>query len=140
MDQLVSFETANLAEQKGFDEVCQAAYRKDENNLQLFDSGCSSQTLAYFYVLAPTQTALARWLREVHGTSIELHFGMRGCGPNYLGWYHADIHGPYGGGLATTVNYTKTDTYPNENLTYEQCLEKCLLEALKLINNGSSTR
>ena len=74
----VSFETAKLLKEKGFDEPCEGFY---------VNSGVLSHTLSNAnnskwnedkstigYISAPTQQMALRWLREVHYIFIEIWF------------------------------------------------------------------
>ena len=78
-DELITFETAKLAKEKGFDELCYAFYGETGiiDNFY-YDSVCSFDELLINNVildrsiehekayLAPTQSLLQRWLRVVH--------------------------------------------------------------------------
>lgn len=85
-DTLINFETAKLAKEKGFNIECLQAYRvwrenirkNDKNPLEEIDveyepyMGGSSATVCYHYqskdyTLAPTQSFLQKFLREIHG-------------------------------------------------------------------------
>lgn len=65
-EQFVSFETAKMLKEAGFDEVCSWAYYRaykcliHERNNKL----CSG------YYSCPTQALAARWLREVHNLHV----------------------------------------------------------------------
>ena len=71
----VSFETAKLLKEKGFDENCSRSYVKDKlavsqgfNNsyyTTMYSDGC------YRPVSAPTLQMAMKWLREVHNLVIE---------------------------------------------------------------------
>jgi hypothetical protein len=104
-EQLVSLDTAKLAKEKGFGNYSDS-------------------------YLAPTQSFLQKWLREKHVLNIEIMFGGRSWGK--FDYYHGHVHRG-GDGIHARVNYKEGDFYPEANLTYEECLEKLLLEALKLI-------
>ena len=136
-DEIVSFETAKLAKEKGFRPIEDwnptyvPGYLYDEEN-EIASSLTSIQEEDWNIedrYLAPTQTVLQRWLRETHGVAIEIRFGMRGSSTPYLGYFYGCIYGKHGGGLVSRVNY-KGDL-PEENYTYEQALEEALVEALK---------
>lgn len=126
-DQLISFETAKLAKEKGFNIPIQHTvnglnqlYDIDNNEITLvtnvidnwnkFDTVCS----------APTQSLLQKWLREVH--NISLFINCVGVGKNvyYYGVYY--------------INNGEEDYVEQEGqFNYEEALEKGLQEALKLI-------
>ena len=72
----VSFETAKLLKEKGFDEPTVFRYGDypDNNDLLFAPSGMAivknSETQPYFYS-APTLQMAMKWLREVHNIAIE---------------------------------------------------------------------
>lgn len=84
-EQLVTFETAKLAKEKGFKELCFAAFHKNNRNDGYFESGIISQSEYFKFptmsngdkiavlqkdyvhtILRPTQSLLQKWLREKH--------------------------------------------------------------------------
>jgi len=116
-EKLITFEAAKLAKEKGFNWPTYDSYSKgnikpntlynsyDFNNDKWFEGRIS----------APSQSLLQKWLREIHNINV---FVL----PNrYDGkqWYYVV-------GLEVI---SKEDT----NMSYEQALEKGLIEALKLI-------
>lgn len=122
-DEIVSFEVAKLAKEKGFDEACEYGfiiYRdgsyvdhqdwgKRGNRNSHHDSTCAA---------APTQSLLQRWLREKYDIQIEIQWDSVTYG--YKVW-HPD-----------ETNWTeRTFTYMMH--TYEQALEQALIKGLKLI-------
>ena len=66
----VSFETAKLLKEKGFDEGCRARYGAagsfSYEKYEVEASGCKMHNS----ILAPTLQMAMRWLREVHGVTI----------------------------------------------------------------------
>lgn len=68
-DQLISFEIAKLAKDKGFDIVQELVYNS-LNQIEKYNR--TRWTLYRDYCFAPTQSLLQKWLREVHGIYIEL--------------------------------------------------------------------
>jgi hypothetical protein len=63
-EQLISFETAKLAKEKGFNEYCYNCYNgngylntAEDNHFELFFNGD-------LYTVAPTQSLLQKWLRD----------------------------------------------------------------------------
>jgi hypothetical protein len=128
-EQLVTFDTAKLAKEKGFDESCNdyydfnkkiqgfAYYEFDRENSNLKTS------LANAKYSAPTQSLLQRWLREVHNiyvnvNPITLNDGKPLHSRSYPHKYHYSIY-PFARG-----------THKN---TYEEALEIGLQEGLTLI-------
>ena len=87
-EQLISFKTAKLAKDKGFDLECNLS----DYAFGTFDGVYKQKTLACRHAMifsrwindrekisAPTQALLQRWLREVHGIHLEssLTMGLR---------------------------------------------------------------
>lgn len=131
-EQLVTFETAKLAKDKGFtldgDNKCYIP------NGQLFPSSfaVSNYDAAIAreftkFVYAPTQSLLQRWLREVHKLDIQIE--------PVWGNFNMTIRE-----YCTWIPYTKEedeldpeDEAPEYFSTYELALEKSLKDALNLI-------
>lgn len=138
-DELVSFETAKLAKEKGFDEPCSHYYVLDFQNFKadgvLHKTGLpndyDSNNILQFVKRtnqphlsgAPTQSLLQRWLREEHEIFIEVTF-VDSATNDWFGRVCArDIMSPVFEAHTT-----------EEHKTYEDALEEGLLEALKLLN------
>ena len=64
-EQLISFSTAKLAKEKGFDNYDVANYYREGINYALNNSGTSTIKEVGNYP-APTQSLLQKWLREKH--------------------------------------------------------------------------
>lgn len=117
-DELVTFETAKLAKEKGFNEPTYDYYFKEgdlcETSTKTFIEGTNTMEVS----LAPTQSLLQRWLREVHNINIIIALSY--------------TTKRYGYKLIPTDYKLGTDIIPFSD-TYEQALEQGLIEALKLI-------
>ena len=134
-DQLISFETAKLAKEKGFNEVCLEQYSSETPPLRItegkllssyhygfdrrnrysnsdLDNGHESFTWLKGYS-APTQSLLQKWLREKHNINLFLGKDFK-----YKEYKCLDEDG-------------KVATYFHK--TYEKALEKGLYGALTLI-------
>ena len=121
-EQLISFETAKLAKEKGFYIDCEHGFRINEDgdvefyecwHLHLSDHYEKHIKETDFLYGCPTQSLLQKWLREVHN----IHVVIVG----------SPLYSPcvmLGG-----TNYWRQD----DELSYEEALEKGLQEALKLI-------
>ena len=119
-DQLVSFETAKLAQEKGFEQSQPAIQYTEDCNHNTGDRG---QFIKHARYTCVTQSLLQKWLREVH----KIHIGL-------ILW---------GNG---TWDYTIIDISANECIrecspfttkgfkTFEDALEQGLIEALKLLS------
>ena len=137
----VSFETAKLAKEKGFNENISTLYKNGilkhhkprHNNPFISNKGMTDNCCS-----APTKPLLARWLREkynVHVIPKPIYDSDR------LEQYGCDIHCPDKNGLVFTIISHVFPVYkqtPNHNMTkelgtYEESMEAGLQEALKLI-------
>jgi uncharacterized protein Veg len=142
-DQLISFETAKLAKEKGIhtiDAPYLYRYINDANYNEIFPAPNKSKRASYVYldiimnnlhkyedndILTPTQSLLQKWLREKY----DIHIIVKP-----VTWTHKP-----NGGYTVTYTYSLmkvlTDTLKrNENYgIYEEALEIGLQEALKLI-------
>ena len=99
-EELISFKTAKLAKEKGFN-----------NNF----------IIGNVYNTNPTQNLLQKWLREVHGTIVQVECNF---------WDKIEGWNTY----STTIFY-KTHDIATKSFykTYEEALELGLQEALKII-------
>ena len=125
-DTLISFETAKLAKEKGFDLECKAAISSKTRDVIVSTFGTSNSQWANIslkeypdLVSAPTQSLLQKWLREKHKIDIWL-----GKGGSKGDKYHAED--------ITKNNIVFLEDSEMFN-TYEQALEKGLYQALMLI-------
>lgn len=127
-EQLISFETAKLAKEKGFDIATVSFYDGYiDNTPKLISKQLSKEPIINWnkdykegghgvYYSAPTQSLLQKWLREKHNIIVEPIF-MSSRDWNII------IH--------TVVNTSLS--LLEENTAYEEALEAGLQEALKLI-------
>ena len=122
-NQVVSFKTAKLAKEKGFDVPTHDFYRNDgkygwhEPIPEDFDST--------HRVSAPTQSLLHKWLREKYSIVIIIDYDYYTYSCKILTDPYSPIHIVDCGKLSDN-SWLKT---------YEDVLEKGLQEALKLVNN-----
>ena len=118
-EQLIEFETAKLAKEKGFVSVLSFPKCYDNGKLIKRPSFSSSSPTDYGdrFIAAPTQSLLQKWLREEYGIKLTIIFRENiTTGEESWDWL---IKG-------TAVVYRRFKTY-------EQALEAGLIEALKLI-------
>lgn len=131
-DEIISFETAKLAMEKGFDEYCNIAYDKDGKEYRPTYWECSSEIneikikcedLKFhdLIALAPTQSLLQRWFREKHKLFVYTF-------DTTDGGYYWGVSESFSG--ETTIDSTEEEYFFD---TYEEALEEGLEEALKLI-------
>jgi len=127
-EQLIEFNTAKLAQEKGFDVV---SYLKCNFDL-IENSNFKSDGKSSWY-LDITQSLLQKWLREVHNIEVEVYREVNFADECYYDTYCVDV---YNNKLSfLSKDYTFTEGID----TYEQALEQGLLEGLKLIDNETST-
>ena len=146
-DQLVTFKVANLAKEKGFDEVCIDTFssegkEQDRYNLSMEEGMSSSEIRKEFevtntmldnivklnhppipYIARPSQSLLQKWLREIENIEVYSIKDMsRKWSNNYYNYF---VY------LNNTLMLRSRigGTQPN---TYEEALEVGLFEALNL--------
>ena len=137
----VSFETAKLLKEKGFDGSCHRYYRYDKEDIDgngkmfMFASDlngfcCVTNSLLNDYgdkheetVLAPTFRMAIKWLREVHNLSVEVQFFLNE--ENGTSSWNYDIID-----IITYCNKAKYDMCVNFK-TYEQAAEAAIKYCLE---------
>ncbi len=134
-DQLITFETAKLAKEKGFNELVTHFFyndtkfhtpstylEKSDSSLKLdfFEDLMSNFNKSNDYISAPTQSLLQKWLREVYNIEIEINCFTEQPMNNEI-WEKA---------YQVFVNWEAKHPYYNK---YEEALEKGLIEGLILI-------
>ena len=125
----VSFETAKLLKEKGFNEKCHCSYRKklidnkivnDEElfvsaNLMLTNNELEDKTYKdIVYCSAPTLQMAMKWLREVHNITIGITFS---CG---IISYEIEKNGEF----ITSIGSSRT---------YEQIVEEAIQLCVKTL-------
>ena len=130
----VSFETAKLLKEAGFDLSCRGVYVTDRtgyyefreyDNKQTTDDLCwNTEDGFQFEYLAPTQALAARWLREVHHYAICVWFGK-----DHEKWYY--VYGDMDN-MAFDTDYGISEFRFD---SYEEAFEAGLQEAIKLIRS-----
>ena len=124
-EELIKFETAKLAKEKGFKEMV-AHHYTDELVMPKKEVLGASTNGEKDKFSAPRQSLLQKWLREEHNVN----------NLNVLPHYSNDViqgYKPWRGLLFTESIYkfNKEESFK----TYEEALENGLIEALKLIPN-----
>jgi hypothetical protein len=93
----ISFETAKLLKEKGFDasvthyyftQITHVGFKDYPTGVLYTDSDPQHQNNYKNKVAAPTQALVMKWLREVHS----LHIWIGHAAGNVLSWYY-EIHG-----------------------------------------------
>lgn len=112
-EELISFKTAKLAKEKGFDidTTQRYVFRYAEHESKYYVGRLTDNPLQCD-ILAPTQSLLQRWLREVHNINVY----CLPCEHDESLWYN---------NIASQI--------PVFTGTYEEALEIGLFEGLKLI-------
>jgi hypothetical protein len=134
-EQLITFDTAKLAKEKGFDlEFCNVGWHGDFGDLK-GDSYPFLGTYSFYksiycnnkdehQIQRPTQSLLQKWLREVHNIHLLLE-----------PYYDEQKVLVYGFDLIT--ERTEEETIVEKGFkTYEDALEVGLQESLKLVKDG----
>ena len=121
-DELITFETAKLAKEKGYKNNGLGKWYTKEG---IIDLKHDKHGLLKTDFEAPTQSLLQRWLREKHKIRVYPKHGISG---NFkfepFIWDKPNLIGKW-------TRIGNIESYD----TYEQALEKGLQEALKLIKN-----
>jgi len=123
-EELISFETAKLAKEKGFDDV-----RVDHLPYMLEgeDEGCIGASIyCKVYANCCTQSILQKWLREVH----DIHIQVFPEDDVYLNRIWATSLFQLNYGQDKEVHWLSREKYTK---SYEEALEVGLQEALKRI-------
>lgn len=68
----VSFETAKLLKEKGFDELCHGYFRKDNPNDLVELAQAANWNDEPFFTSRPTLQMAMKWLREVHKIEVRV--------------------------------------------------------------------
>jgi len=126
-DQLITFQTAKLAKEKGFDILTggncwvktldgEIIHNKDRHPVN------DNRVDAKYYLAQPTQSLLQKWLREVHNIHIVIDVVLE----SKWHWTVRNLNKATG----IVQDYKE---WVDGKYTYEETLEKGLQEALKLI-------
>lgn len=126
-EEKVGFEVARLAKEKGFDVPTLYCFLLDGS--EQFSSGDEGDYALYNhnlwdYYSRPTQSLLAKWLREVHNIHVEIRLENS---KDYIRFYVVIWGNPKGN--HNTSSYTLNHMCDK----YEEALETGLFQALKLI-------
>jgi len=126
----ISFETAKLLKEKGFDEICSYEWGIPDvdkgyvlQKWTITNGQIKNSDLIDGAYTAPTQSLALKWLREVHNIHIEIY--RTACGYLYIISnipYGTDLYNPeYGGDDENSGQWT----------TYEKAVEAAILYVLK---------
>ena len=149
-EQLVTFETAKLAKEKGFEWPTDKSYnhsltervdeqdgtsgpfgwKKGETNVGGFfmnNSEYDRSNTNWYNCSAPTQSLLQKWLREKHNIEVDVCPGWDNGKRIYECLIHQGFKDKF---IELSINDSRSGSH---ELIYEEALEKGLNEALKLI-------
>ena len=131
----VSFDTAKLLKEVGFDVPCSGVYvtdrigyyefRENDNKKTADDLWRNTRDGFQYEYLAPTQALAARWLREVHRIVVDATFI-----PSLfdgVNWHY------FIGNMDDIVLEGGFELSERKYSTYEEAMEAGLQEAIKLI-------
>ena len=131
-EQKVSFETAQLAKEKGFSEITETMYVISVDGYSKEQDYGKPYRADDTTIVRPTQSLLAKWLREIHNIEVlisrippEAVLSSKNGGKNILRNYNCYVW-----------NYNSNPRILNNgsfNDIYEEAFEIGLQEGLKLI-------
>lgn len=143
-EQYVSFETAKMLKEAGFDCKCSAYYhcKEDGRNRLYISLGCTNDDLAYniltnfqYEYLAPTQALAAKWLRGKYGIYVSVEIMIF---PIYKDGKEVGERTSWGYYLISTESgwpIGASDSVNSEFNSYEEALEAGLQRAIEIIKN-----
>jgi hypothetical protein len=128
-EELVVFETAKLAKEKGFNLKCyhRVSFIWQDKPTHYLGNylDTNSENIDGMYS-APTQSLLQRWLREIHNIDVFINRDGMFKKESYCIFIHDNIKD------ISRLRPLDNDVFSGYS-TYEEALEKGLQEALKLI-------
>lgn len=123
-DELIKYDTAVLAKEKGFDEPCLFFFREDKTEFNLDYISQTDRNSNYNKSYGKcTQSLLQRWLREVHHIFVYVI-------PSYTTNEQYMIEIQHGSKLKTSATGLTEKPYYS---TWEKALEEGLKQALLLL-------
>lgn len=134
-EQFVSFDTARMLKEAGFEANLKTMYVEEEKDEWAFwDSGSKRSDYNYFddTISCPTQALAARWLREKHRIVVDVTF----IPPSVDGdeWQY------FIGEMDDMVWEGDFESSDRKYSTYEEAFEAGLQEAIKLITSENENR
>ena len=135
---IIDFETAKLAKQKGFNELCLHVYNKEgelseidyDNFIDFYSNESNEKALNPNYQFkdcptAPTQELLAKWLREEYKIIIVIDF-----------YSDENKNLEYIFRISEPKTWDKCDILVGQDFkTHEEALEEGIIQALNLLDN-----
>lgn len=124
-EELVSYNTAKLAKEKGFNIFCEHYFCNDDFSRNGKDYGLNKPDIQFYQ---PTQSLLQKWIREIYNWNIIVFNDDGDKGKNLRYNYELRYILP---SFKHIDKKSKVGNYKFK--TYEEALEEGLQEALKLI-------
>ena len=124
-EELISFETAKLAKEKGFNIKIEQRFLGIEGYTRKVYKDLEVLALEY---CQPTQSTLQKWLRDVHNL-----YPFAWCNASGWGWELEKTNGTHISIMDIDGDVEGTEPESGMFKSYEEALEKGLQEALKLI-------
>lgn len=124
-EQFVSFDTAKMLKEAGFEANLKTRYVEEEKDEWAFwDSGTKRSDYNYFddTITCPTQALAARWLREIHHYAVCVWFSK-----DHEKWFYA--HGNMDNIMFDTDYCISEYIYDS----YEEALEAGLKHGLEMV-------
>lgn len=115
----VSFETAKLLKEKGFDEKCHMCWDEVTKTMESADEYATNSELLATYISAPTLYVAMKWLRKVHEIFIRPNISFL-----YPIRYYCEIF-CYGDNLKTQQDVT-TENFESPEEACEAAIKYCL--------------
>lgn len=140
-EQLISFETAALAKEKGFDIDCKLFYSTKDRPPMAYNisakESLSDNPQYNKYMLAPTQSLLAKWLRDTHNIRVFCTFETIDDSETAWIWNIVSDNVEGKGRKKDTWDfYDRKDCFSEMTWfeDYEECFEAGLYRALKSVS------
>jgi len=123
----VSFETAKLAKEKGFDIHCKKYF--NQKNGECYENMDFPYNSFNGNLFAPTQALLQKWLRGVHNVHVYLNPKFDLINPETVNYFWVILCNKHNK-IEQKASYGVGGSYWT---IYEEALEEALKEALRLI-------
>lgn len=124
-DQIISYKVAVLAKAKGLPVGHESVYLSSDQSKPWNLDYVKDVSLVGEIYAAPTQSGLAKWLREKHNISAEVNICVDTTYGYSIYLIHKEKHF-----TEEVINFYYTDNYD-----YEVAMEQVLEESLKLLND-----
>lgn len=139
IEDYVSFETAKLLKEKGFDESCRARY--DYNGILHYEKYPIEASGAEMHnsILCPTLQMVTTWLREVHNIHIQVGIttfeDYKVSSPEYYVYISSTVDGKnlisYKSGDNSVVENGLPRGFKNYEEAIEEGIKYCLINLIK---------